>query len=176
MLKRYENFLKEFDKILENLFNSQKDYVQCQKGCADCCKKGDYPFSRLEMEYLMAGFQSLPQDVKDKIRENIANINNKKSYPCPFLIDDLCSLYDRRSLTCRVHGLAYLKNGVVKLPDCANFGKNYSKVFDLNTKETFIENPIETSLRVDDIFRSELAEKYELEEGEIRSLVDWFKS
>jgi len=175
MLNRYEKFLVEFDKMLDEFSKTQTKYLKCQKGCADCCKNGDYPFSRLEMEYFMAGFQDLSKDVKDKILENINNAKGKKVYQCPFLIDNLCSMYNRRSLTCRIHGLAYLSNGVIKLPECANFGKNYSEYYNPETKEIQIENPIDTSLRVDDIFNSKLAQDFNLQSGEIRSLIDWFK-
>ncbi len=175
MLNRYEKFLVEFDKMLEELSKTQEIYLKCKKGCADCCKNGDYPFSRLEMEYFMAGFLSLPKNIKDKILENINNAKGKKVYQCPFLIDDMCSMYERRSLTCRIHGLAYLLNGIVKLPECAKFGKNYSDCFNTLTKEIKIDNPINMSLRIDDIFNGKLAQDFNLQAGEIRSLIDWFK-
>lgn len=174
MLHRYRNFLSEFDKHLEDYFKSP--YIKCKKGCADCCKIGDYPFSRLESEYLMSGFQSLPKEIKDKIRKNISNIkqSNAKMYKCPFLIDNLCAMYDRRGIVCRTHGLAYLYDGKIKLPECANNGLNYSEVFDKNTGEITISNPITENLRIDAVLKSPLAEQYKLEAGEIRRLIDWF--
>ena len=175
MLKRYENFLKELDKQLEEYFKDQKDYICCKKGCSLCCELGDYPFSRLEMEYLMQGFITLPNDIRLIIKKNIEDIKTSglKEYKCPFLIDNLCVLYERRGLVCRTHGLAYLYNGIIKLPHCAKENLNYSKVFDTKTGEILIDNPINTSLRIDDIFKSKLAEKYELECGEIRRMIDW---
>lgn len=175
MLKRYEKFLVEFDKKLNGLTQTQLKYLKCKKGCAYCCKNGDYPFSRLEMEYFMAGFQSLSKDIKDQVLENINNAKGKKVYECPFLINNMCSMYERRSLTCRIHGLAYLLNDVIKLPECANIGLNYSDFYNQQTKEIFIENPIKESLRIDDIFNSKLAQDFNLQSGEIRSLIDWFK-
>ena len=174
MLKRYEKFLKEFDKKLSQLTENQKPYLKCKKGCADCCQNGDYPFSRLEMEYLMSGFLTLPENIKQQIRSNVSNIQNKNNYVCPFLINNLCSLYNYRGIVCRTHGLAYLYNDTIKLPECANNGKNYSDIFDKKTKEIIIKNPIKESLRTDDILKSPLAEKYQLEAGEIRKLIDWF--
>lgn len=175
MLNRYEKFLIEFDKKLEALAKTQQKYLKCQKGCAFCCKEGDYPFSRLEMEYFMAGFQFLPSDLKKKINSNISNVKGKSVYQCPFLVDDVCTMYERRSLTCRVHGLAFLHNGIIKLPECTNIKLNYSDFYNQKTKEIVIENPIKESLRIVDIFNSKLAKKYDLEAGEIRSLIDWFK-
>lgn len=175
MLERYRNFLSEFDKQLENYFKSP--YIKCKKGCVDCCTIGDYPFSRLEAEYLMSGFQSLSKEIKDKIRKNISDIkqSNSKMYKCPFLIDNLCAMYDRRGIVCRTHGLAYLYDGKIKLPECANNELNYSEVFDKNTGEITISNPITENLRIDAVLKSPLAEQYKLEAGEIRRLIDWFQ-
>ena len=174
MLKRYEDFLKEFDKKISEYTNEQKPYLKCKKGCSDCCVGGDYPFSRLEMEYIMSGFLKLPEELKQQIRSNVSEIRDKNHYTCPFLIDNLCCLYDYRGIVCRTHGLAYLYKGVIKLPECANNGLNYSNVFNKNTHEIVIDNPIKESLRTDDILKSPLAEKYQLEAGDIRKLVDWF--
>ena len=174
MLKRYKKFLKYYDKILAELSKTQQKYIVCKKGCSFCCENGDYPFSRLEMEYLMAGFQLLPQEIKNVIISNINNISDKKRYRCPFLIDNACVLYERRGITCRVHGLAYLYNGIVNLPECVNIGKNYSNVFIKSTKEVILPYPILESFRLDDIFKSKMFKRYDLEAGEIRSLIDWF--
>lgn len=173
MLVRYSEFLKEFDNFLSKLFESQKEYICCKKGCSFCCEQGDYPFSRLEAEYIMAGFVKLPVKIQLKIKENIKDIKGKKSYKCPFLIDKECCMYERRGIVCRTHGLAYLKDNIVKLPECANIGLNYGKVFDSKTKEILINNPISTSLRTDDLFKSHMAQKYNLQCGEIRRLSDW---
>jgi len=184
MLNQYEKFLKEFDKKLKKYFASQSQYIKCQKGCTNCCEIGEYPFSRLEAEYIMFGLPKLPNHVQQKIRQNIKNlIETKKKnlterfvYKCPFLIDNLCSLYERRSITCRTFGLAYLCGGKIKLPECANLGLNYSEIYDSQKHEISLPDPITDSLRIDSILKSPLAEKYELECGEIRPLVEWFDS
>lgn len=184
MLERYQNFLKEFDKKAEEYFSSQKQYIKCKKGCTDCCETGEYPFSRLEAEYLMRGFLTLPKDVKQIIRENISNLKQEKikntavrfEYQCPFLINKSCVLYEYRGITCRVFGLAYLDNGQIKLPNCTNLGLNYSEIYNPQTKEIMIDNPINENLHIDAILRSPLAQKYNLECGEIRPLINWFDS
>ena len=138
MLKRYKKFLEEFDRELAELTLSQKSYLKCKKGCAECCQNGDYPFSRLEMEYLMSGFLTLSENVKKQIRLNISGIKDKNSYTCPFLINNLCSLYNYRGIVCRTHGLAYLYKGTIKLPECTNNGKNYNEIYNKETKEIVI--------------------------------------
>lgn len=183
MLKRYEKFLEEFDMALAKYFELHKQYLKCKKGCTDCCMKGEYPYSRLEAEYLMQGFVDLPKNVKDEIRRNIIILKDQKlknkdarfNYTCPFLIKSECALYARRGIVCRTYGLACLQeDGKVKLPHCTTLGLNYSQFYNPKTKEVTLPNPIKQDLKIDNCLRSSLAEKYELECGEIRPLIDWF--
>ena len=53
MLARYEKFLEKFDKRLSRYFEEQCEFIKCKMGCSACCEVGEYPFSRLEAEYLM---------------------------------------------------------------------------------------------------------------------------
>ncbi len=161
----YPDFLKELDAKLENFFKSHKEFLHCKAGCANCCKKGDYPISEIELKYLMQGYIKLDNSVKQKIQNNIKNI--KKSEACPFLIDDLCSVYEYRPIICRVHGLAYVcKDKIVKIPYCVNDGKNYSSVF---VNGEFIIEPIKEKLDTLDILK-------EFDCGEIRNLYDWINN
>ena len=145
MLKRYENFLEEFDRVLNNYFCEYQQYICCKKGCSFCCEIGEYPFSRLEAEYLMKGFIELPPEIQTKIKLNIKKLLESQTYSnyeCPFLINKECSVYKYRGLVCRTHGLAYLDNGIVKLPECVNKGLNYNTIYDSKNNELVMEKPI----------------------------------
>ena len=74
MLNKYKNFLKDFDNKLSIFFKSHKQYIRCSCGCSECCEKGDYPISNLELEYLMQGFIKLDNSIKKQVQENIKNI------------------------------------------------------------------------------------------------------
>lgn len=182
MLKRYEEFLNEFDREISGYFHEQQDYIKCHQGCTDCCTVGEYPFSRLEAEYLMQGFLGLQKEIRDAIKKNIKRIKSEKEnfsggrflYKCPFLIKDMCALYSRRGLTCRMYGLAYVAGGRVILPECANIGLNYSEIFDKETGIVNLENPVKKKLIIDTWLKNNNALKYRLECGEIRPLIDWF--
>jgi Fe-S-cluster containining protein len=179
MLKKYEKFLKDLDKKLKKYFDEQSEHICCKEGCSGCCEVGDYPFTQLEMMYLMTGFKNLPPQIQTVVRNNLLNIKKTRVsvhlfYACPFLIDKKCSVYKYRGITCRTFGLAYLidkKNKQVKVPECAHNGLNFSKVFD--GTEIKIE-PIKENLDLPSIAMSHLAKNYKLEFGESRSLVDWF--
>lgn len=178
MLQRYEKFLEKLDKRLEKYFEEQCEFIKCKSGCSACCEVGEYPFSRLEIEYLMSGFVNLPFGIKHKIKENIKHLKqeNPKLYRCPFLINNMCCLYKYRGIVCRTHGLAWYDESEnrIRLPYCVNIGLNYSKVFDRETGEVFLQNPIRERLRIDSILKSPQAKSYQIECGEIRPLIRWF--
>ncbi len=159
----YEGFLKEFDKRLESYFKSFGDNICCKEGCSSCCEQGDYPLSDIELEYLMKGFVKLNPQIKVQIQNNIKDM--KKGGICPFLVNNICSVYKYRPIVCRVHGLAYFyKDNKVKLPYCVNNGKNFSKVYD---ESGFSGIPLKVNLDTPHILDGFY--------NEIRNLYDWLK-
>lgn len=175
MKKNYDKFIKEFQTKLDKYFEEYSEYIYCHENCSDCCETGEYPFSELEMSFLMQGFLNLPQDIKAIIKNNIENLKKQKSefqgerfeYTCPFLIDKKCSVYKNRGITCRVHGLAYLrKNNTVNIPYCANKGLNFSSVF---KEGIFSIKPIKENLNIDEVLKP-----FKEDMGEIRPLINWF--
>lgn len=178
MLKRYEKFLEKLDKRLERYFEEQCEFIKCKPKCSLCCEVGEYPFSRLEAEYLMSGFLKLPFEVKTQIKTEIKRLksDSPKLYRCPFLINGMCSVYKYRGIVCRTHGLAWLDEdeNIIRLPYCVNKGLNYAKVFDRGTGEVFLQNPVKERLKIDSLLRNEDAEELNLECGEIRPLLKWF--
>lgn len=50
-------------------------------------------------------------------------------YDCPFLIDNICSVYEYRGIICRSFGLMNVgANNKIKVPFCCFEGYNYSNV------------------------------------------------
>ena len=192
MLKLYKKYLEVVDEYLKTCFNAQRPFIHCIVGCSDCCEVGEYPFSRLEMEYLMAGFPTLSADLQLKIKNDIKdllkerqNFNGRFLHKCPFLVDKKCVLYERRGITCRAYGLASFEyiNGerIIKLPECSKCGLNYSEVLCNGTVSLSdfahhgVNSPIKHSLKLD-FFEKELLKGFSgLEFGEIRPLLSWFE-
>lgn len=178
MLKKYEKFLKELDKKLKVYFDEQSEHICCKEGCSGCCEVGDYPFTQLEMMYLMEGFKALPNDIKVIVKNSLMQTKNNRVsthlfYKCPFLINNRCCVYKYRGITCRTFGLAYFtKNKVVKVPECVHQNLCYSKVF---KNDELLTEPVKECLGLFDIVNSKLAKKYKLEFGQSRSLIDWFQ-
>ena len=74
MLKAYANYLDFLDSRLDKFFKTQKPYIFCKKGCAKCCKHAQFPYSLLEMKYLLSGLEDLKQETLYQIEENLQNI------------------------------------------------------------------------------------------------------
>ena len=125
----------------------------------------------------MEGFKNLPTETKIQVKNNLMAIKKNRFsihlfYKCPFLINKKCSVYKYRGLTCRTFGLAYLiDKKTVKVPECANEGLCYSKVY---KDGELVTEPIKENLSLLKITNSQLAKSHKLEFGESRSLVDWF--
>ena len=158
----YEGFIKELDKRLRGYFESFGSSISCKRGCSECCERGDYPLTDIELAYLMRGYTELPPERRTIVQENIKNM--VKGGVCPFLINKECSVYEHRPVICRVHGLAYFyKDKKVKIPYCVENGKNFSDVY---TDETFNAQPINANL-----------DTYHILEGfysEMKNMYDWF--
>ncbi len=140
---------------IEEYFEEHKDYICCKAGCSDCCEKGDYPVTEEELKHIMLGYSALDNESKIRVQNNIKDM--ERGGACPFLLDKLCSIYPYRPMVCKIHGLAYItKNNIVKVPYCANSGKNYAKVY---SNGEFWGKPIEENL--------------DLKLGNTRNLYDW---
>lgn len=192
-LKLYKQYLNTIQDFLDNCFESQKEYICCQKGCAHCCKKGAYPYSRLEFDYLMVGFFKLDsaeqQDIIKRIETlklEYENCENKEKfmYRCPFLNDEnICSVYDYRGLICRIFGLLKPnQKGEIIMPFCQSLGLNYSKVYNKEEKmldENLVKQlgykntPKAYDLSFKTLMNKDLFEGVEIDFGEIKSLIDW---
>lgn len=185
MLEKYEEFLKEFDSIMEELFKQHKRYIKCKKGCSICCEQGDYPFSQVEFGYLTQGFLGLPPEKKSIVQQKIASLIKQKKdfkgkrfeHECPFLINNECSVYDYRGIICRTFGICYYDDvkGYVRLPGCVHSGLNYSEFYNEKDHTLNINNIINLNLRIDKVLNSQLAAKYGLDCGEIRPMLEWLE-
>lgn len=196
MIEAYEKYLEIIGSYLGKFFEQQKPYIFCKEGCSICCENGSYPFSKLEFEYLMTGYEKLPDDKKTQIQENIKHIKELKnkskeekfSHVCPFLLDKKCSVYMYRALICRSYGLMYFydnKKGERRyhIPCCVDKGLNYSNVYDKKTysfptekwKQTGIEvEPVSHNVSLAFLLNNELTQYLNIELNPQKVLMDWF--
>ncbi len=192
MLENYIAYLMVLDEKLNRFFNEQKPYIFCRPGCSKCCRNAIYPYSRIELEYLKTGFNRLPYNIKEQIRQNIEKtINDKKNfkgekftYVCPFLVNDMCSVYNQRGIICRTFGLMQIyPKGGQDIPFCVELGLNYSNVYDpeknIISKEMFKtlgvkEEPNAYNIAYDFLTDADFGKGFGFEFGEVKPLIDWF--
>ena len=68
---KYRQYLNTIDEVLAGYFEDQKEYIFCKKGCAHCCKTGQYPCSELEFRYLQLGFFKIPLKEQQEVIKRI---------------------------------------------------------------------------------------------------------
>ena len=189
----YLGYLVFITEKLDKFFNKQKPYIFCQKGCAKCCQNAEFPFSNVEAEYLLEGYEELDDNTKRIILEQTKVVKAKQKenketpflYDCPFLVNNVCSVYGNRGIICRSFGLIYVgADGKNKIPFCCNMGLNFSNVYDEETKtvseEKFKalnveEEPVAFNVDYKTLTDDALGDGFQFKFGEKRRLIDWLK-
>jgi len=188
MKQNFENFeklLASIDGDMQKIFEYQKEYIHCQKGCSLCCERGDYPVSRIEFDYMMIGFKLLEENLKTQIRKKaeIIKCKNAESYICPFLFEHACSVYKYRPFVCRLFGvLTKDAKGDPSYPFCCTNGLNYSEIYDKNTGHLSVDLAFSKNFKVlphffnlsnQVVLNLPLAKKLNIEFGETKRLIDF---
>lgn len=194
MFETYVKYLEFLNGKLAKFFESQKPYIFCKKGCAMCCKHSQLPYSLLEVNYLLSGFLKLDKETQKRIENNIIKtLQEKKNYKgdeflydCPFLIDNVCSVYEYRGIICRTFGLMMKKtDGKITVPFCCYEGYNYSNVIDLENKKIsekkvkergFPEEPLGFNVSYEYLTDHEIEHAFQVQFGLKKPLIDWFIS
>ncbi len=183
--ENFEKFLKSVDEDLVKIFDYQKEYICCKKGCSVCCEDGDYPLSKLEFEYMQEEYKKLDETTKQQINKNIEKIKKeqKEFYICPYLIDHSCSIYSHRPFVCRTFGvLTEDAKGNPSYPKCASMGLNFSQIYDEEKKHLSAELVEKKGFKIfPKIFRLNnkvvmnlpYAKELGLEFGESKRLIDF---
>lgn len=192
MLENYKNYLNFLDGKLEKFFASQKPYIFCKKGCAKCCKNAQFPYSLLEIKYLLLGFLKLDASVQEKVENNLQKVVEKKKkyrgkkfkYDCPFLIDDVCCVYDYRGIVCRTFGLmTNTEEKGLMAPFCYELGLNYSNVLNLRKKTVSTrkfkklnvkEEPLAFNVGYKYLTNPEYENTFNIKFTDKKPLIDWF--
>lgn len=196
-LKNYIIYLNFIQKKLDKYFEDQKPFIFCKKGCGKCCKNQQFPYTQIEMQYLITGVLSLTPEIRDKVEENLNQVieghkiykqkklKSKFKYTCPFLIDNVCSVYDYRGLICRCFGLMIKpEKGRINIPFCCFDGLNYSNVMNLKTKQFskrkykklgVEEGPNVYQVGYEQLVDEDLAKGFGFKFGKVKAMIDWFE-
>lgn len=191
-MENYINYLKFIEEKLNKFFESQKPFICCKKGCGKCCKNAIFPYSAIEMRYLMSGMFFLTDEDQEIIAQNVERILKAREefkgdefrYDCPFLLNDECSVYSYRGVICRAFGLMTInKDKSIKVPFCCFDGLNYSNVVDFETSKVSPEKhkalgceeePTGFNVSYEFLTNPEFEKEFGFDFGERKPLIDWF--
>ena len=193
MIEKYLDYIAYLTRNLNKYFEAQEPYIFCKRGCAKCCQSGEYPFSRLEFDFINIGYYQLQPDLRQNVQSKILKLKQEKSeskeqvfmYECPFLINNECSVYNYRGIICRTFGLISSAEGgePSKIPFCAYQGLNYSNVLDTETniisEEKFLKlktdkQPLVYNVSYKFLTGKTVEDTFGIKFGEKRPLLDWF--
>ena len=89
--------------LMDQIAEVRAPHVACTGKCADCCRM-NVSISGLEAKLIAEATGRKVAIVEDSIkheRDRFVDV------PCPFLSDDLCTIYEHRPLVCRNHASFY---------------------------------------------------------------------
>lgn len=182
MITRYREYLNFLDKKLHKMFEAQKPFIKCKKGCAYCCREGEYPVSELEYINMMFYYNELDDNIKDRVNEHIATLlkkQRKRMYECPFLVDGECTIYPARAIICRTFGLiSYDEKDKKRIPFCVNLDLNYANVYDKTSKQITVENldnaePLAYNIGRKFLRSNKIEREFDIFFGDDKPLVEW---
>ncbi|MBQ4124073.1 YkgJ family cysteine cluster protein [bacterium] len=194
MINNYIAYLEFITEKLNNFFEQQKEYIFCKKGCSKCCENAIFPYSQMEITFLLAGTLKLDIETQMTIDRNIKNVLEQKKefkgekfyYTCPFLINNCCSVYEHRGIICRAFGLMTIgKDEELNAPFCHELGLNYSNVIEDGGKKVSTEKfkklglkqePLAHNVRYSFLTGEHFEQKFGFNFGEKKPLIDWFET
>jgi Fe-S-cluster containining protein len=135
MPKLITNHLEKLKMIYESMDRAYKDaavfYDFDCRGCQDnCCTTYFFHYTLVEYLYLLRGFWTLEQGMKEEIMKRamvMCDPLKRDNYLCPLNLSGRCLLYPYRAMICRLHGLPFeveRRDGQRdEGPGCAKFEK-----------------------------------------------------
>ena len=85
--------------LIAEVSQAVQPYVACGKGCSDCCQM-NVSISLMEAQRLAAVSRKSMAVVNHPVRHSDDRFSG---VPCPFLVEDACSVYEARPYACRAH-------------------------------------------------------------------------
>jgi len=97
------------DEAVPILLDEYRPSLDCQQGCSFCCRKPGILVSIPELLRIVTCLDAKSREaVAVRAREYVARMAGRdvhaatsESVPCPLLVDDRCSVYEKRPLVCR---------------------------------------------------------------------------
>ena len=100
LLSRYRQLTRRVDAFFADVFERQREHMECATGCSDCCHV-DLTLTSIEAAAIADALATTPRESGAK-----QNVAAARSARCVALGDDnRCKIYEHRPLVCRSHGI-----------------------------------------------------------------------
>jgi len=90
--------LRELRQFVDTFMTHNQDDAACRKGCSHCCHT-PVSVSQTEAAYIGDALGLKPKTMTGWSR----GMESGYRVPCPFLVNDACSIYAQRPIACRIH-------------------------------------------------------------------------
>lgn len=92
---------RRLNAIVQEMTQEVWAHIDCRT-CANCCKTRHPSFSRPEMQRIAEYLGTTLQDLRERYLVSDPDIGKytTRELPCPFLKENLCSIYDVRPSVC----------------------------------------------------------------------------
>jgi len=91
--------LRKIYRIADEMLQHAASHVACHDGCASCCKM-NVQITGEEAAAIERATGRLARTIASSMPHASGEYNG---IPCPFLVDERCSIYEHRPLACRMH-------------------------------------------------------------------------
>ncbi|RRS00932.1 YkgJ family cysteine cluster protein [Aquabacterium soli] len=89
--------LPKLYSLMEEVGDLRAPHVSCKAGCSACCRTIPVEISDLEARHIAAATGRVPATLS----AGRHTVMGHAERPCPFLIDNQCSIYEHRPYNCR---------------------------------------------------------------------------
>jgi Fe-S-cluster containining protein len=118
LLQECDLTIEEIDAIVHRQYKEVSEQIECRE-CANCCKVF-HPLLKVEDIDRLARRLRIPK--RDFITQYLVEYENGKGCffkltPCPFLVDNACTVYPDRPDVCRSYPNLYRERFVFRLND-----------------------------------------------------------
>ncbi|MDO9237844.1 MAG: YkgJ family cysteine cluster protein [Aquabacterium sp.] len=91
--------------LMELVSEVRSPHLACNAGCSACCRTIPVEISDLEAKHIAAATGRAPAVLPPGRHTIPGNAPGRTNTPCPFLVDNLCSIYEHRPFNCRSLGV-----------------------------------------------------------------------
>lgn len=93
--------LRQIYRLVDKFAKFRDPFVACKRSCSDCCRI-NVTITSLEAKQLAEASGRPARVITSDIKHDV---DQYAGHECPFLVNNLCSVYEHRPYACRQHAM-----------------------------------------------------------------------